>query len=294
MRVGFLGIGAMGSGMAGNLLKAGYDVTVFNRTQSRSRILEASGASVATSATKACEDAEIIISMLADDTATEAVFLENPSFLQSLLPNVVHCCMATISVELGARLDKLHRKQGHIYISAPVFGRPPASEAGELFIIAAGKQKALSFCQPLFDVMGQRTFAISEDPPLANIVKIAGNFMLASLIETLGEAFALTRKHDVNPETFLEVLTNSLFPVPAYRNYGAMIARNTYDPPGFKLALGLKDVELALDAARKETVPMPIASLCRDRFLSAIARGYRDQDWAAIGRISAEDAGITD
>lgn len=292
MQIAFLGIGAMGDGMARNLLKAGHKVTAFNRTKNRADALQTDGALVASSAAEACQNAEIVISMLADDDATQEVFLAEPNFLRSLQPGAVHCSMATISVELAERLIRAHDKAKRGYVSAPVFGRPPAAAAAQLFIIAAGKSGAISRCKPLFDAIGQQTFVVGKNPVVANIVKISGNFMLAALIETLGEAFALTRKYDVDPEQFLEIITNTIFPAPAYKNYGGMIARDNYEPPGFKLRLGLKDVGLALSAAQAKTVPMPIASLCRDHYLTAMARGYQEMDWAALGRICAENAGI--
>ncbi len=292
MRIGFLGVGAMGDGMARNLSKAGHKVAAFNRTRERAEALASDGVRVADTVRDACEDAELVVSVLADDRAIEEIVFGGDAFLTTLAPGAVHACMATISVAMGRRLAEAHTAAGRGYVSAPVFGRPPAAAAAKLFIVAAGEDAALSRCQPAFEAMGQRTFTVGRDPVAANIVKIGGNFMLASAIETLGEAFALTRSYGIDPEQFLEVLTQTIFPGPVYQNYGGMVARDVYEPAGFKLALGLKDVGLALSAAQSETVPMPIASVVRDRYLTALARGYQDLDWAALGRVCAEDAGL--
>ncbi len=290
--VGFVGIGRMGEGMVRNLLAAGHPVSVYNRSAARAEALAADGARVAASPADAAAGAPLVISILADDASTEAMTTGPEGIAAGLAPGGVHACMATISVELGRRLAAAHAEAGQGYVSAPVFGRPPAAAAGALFVVAAGPEDALGRCAPAFDAMGQRTFEVGHDPVMANIVKIGGNFMLASLIETLGEAFALTRRYDVDPDRFLEILTGTVFPAPVYKIYGEMVASDRYEPAGFKLPLGLKDVGLALEAAQARTVPMPIGSLVRDQFLTALARGYHEFDWAGLGRVCAEDAGL--
>jgi 3-hydroxyisobutyrate dehydrogenase-like beta-hydroxyacid dehydrogenase len=293
MQIGFVGVGAMGEGMVRNLLAAGHGVAVYNRTRERAEALAAEGAVVVDSPAASCEGAALALSILADDGATEAMSFGVGGMVEGLAKGAVHACMATISVEQGRRLEETHRAAGQGYVSAPVFGRPPAAAAGKLFVVAAGANDAVAVCQPAFEAIGQRTFVAGEDPVMANIVKIGGNFMLASLIETLGEAFALTRSYDVDPQQFLEILTGSIFPAPVYQIYGGMVASDRYEPAGFKLPLGLKDVGLALEAAQAHTVPMPIGSLCRDQFLKALARGYHEFDWAGLGRVCAEDAGLS-
>ena len=291
MQIGFIGIGAMGAGMVRNLLKAGHRVTVWNRSAEPANELRADGASVAANPTAATVGAALVISMLADDRAVEEVIFA-PGFIASLDPNAVHVSMATISVALAERLDEAHRAANRRYVSAPVFGRPPAAAAAQLFIVAAGDPAALAQCQAAFEVMGQKIFVVGTQPAAANVVKISGNFMLASMIETLGEAFALVRKHGIAPEQFLDVITNSIFPAPVYKNYGAMIANDNFEPAGFKLTLGLKDVRLAQAAADAAMVPMPIAGVVHDQYMTAIARGYGHFDWAGIARLSAEAAGL--
>ncbi len=290
MQVGFIGIGAMGLGMVRNLLQAGHAVTVWNRTPGPAAELRADGATVVTEPAD-CARQDIVISMLADDAAVEQVILA-PNFIAAMRADTVHVSMATISVALAERLTAAHSAAGQDYVSAPVFGRPPAAAAAQLFILAAGRAAALARCEPLFKAMGQRTFMLGEQPSAANVVKVSGNFMLASMIETLGEAFALVRKHGLDPALFLEVITNTVFPAPVYKIYGGLVASDVFEPAGFKLTLGLKDVRLAQAAADAAMVPMPLAGLLHDQYMTAIARGYGDFDWAGIARLSAEAAGL--
>ena len=292
MQVGFVGIGRMAVGMVNNLLAAGHQVKVYNRTAEKAEALAANGAIVVNSANEAA-NAPICINMLADDRALEAVVFNETGFIDAMPAGAVHVCMATISEAMGRRLDEAHRALGRHYVSAPVFGRPDAAAAAKLYIVAAGAPAAVQACAPLFDVMGQRTFVVGDHPTAANVVKITGNFMLASCIETLAEAFALGRKFGIDSNDLLELLTSTLFSAPVYKNYGAMIAEQRYEPAGFKLNLGLKDISLALEAAGAMSVPLPIASVIRDQFLTGIARGYADLDWAALGKVSADDAGLS-
>lgn len=292
MKVGFIGLGNMGSAMARNLINAGHSLTVYNRTQSRARELQPLGAKVANDPDEAARDAEALITMLADDHALEETVFDPGAAIQSLPAGSVHVSMSTISVALSRRLAAAHREKEQRYVAAPVFGRPEAAAAAKLFIVAAGEPRQIERCQPLFDAMGQKTFVAGEDPAAANLIKITGNFMISTVLESLGEAFALIRKHGVSPETFLEVLTGTIFSAPVYRTYGGLIAAEKYEPAGFKLPLGLKDNRLALAAAEEVSVPMPIASLVRDQFLAAISQGMGEMDWAAIARVSARNAGL--
>ncbi|MGR9090742.1 MAG: NAD(P)-dependent oxidoreductase [Gammaproteobacteria bacterium] len=291
MNIGFIGIGRMAHGMVKNLLAAGHTVNVYNRTRDKAEALAQDGAVVVDRVADAAAN-ELVISMLADDRAIEDVVFADTGFLAALPQGAVHVSMATISEAMGRRLTQAHAAIDRGYVSAPVFGRPDAASAGKLFIVAAGDAPALQICEPAFAVMGQRTFVVGAEPVAANVVKITGNFMLASAIETLGEAFALARKYDIDAGELLELLTSTLFSAPVYKNYGAMIAEQRYEPAGFKLNLGLKDISLALEAAGAMSVPMPIASVVRDQCLTGIARGYQDLDWAALGRVCADDAGL--
>ncbi|PYT08814.1 MAG: 6-phosphogluconate dehydrogenase, partial [Acidobacteria bacterium] len=244
MKVGFIGLGNMGKAMARNLIKAGHAVTVYNRTRSRAEELQREGAIVADTPAEACTG-EVVITMLSDDRAVEEVAFgtkDSAGVVSALDASGIHVSMSTISVALSDRLDEAHQSKGSGYVAAPVFGRPAAAEAQQLAIVAAGPPETVERCRPLFDAMGQRTFVVGEKPSSANLVKLIGNFMIASMLETLGEAFALGRKGGLDPGLLLDVLTGTLFPAPIYKNYGGMIARQEFEPAGFKLPLGLKDV----------------------------------------------------
>lgn len=291
MKVGFIGLGQMGFPIARNLLKARHAVTVFNRTPARAEALRSDGAIIAGRASALCSS-EIIISVLAHDAAVEAVLLGSDNLIGQFRPDTIHVCMSTISVAMARRLTEAHAGAGNGYLSAPVFGRPEAAAAAKLFIVAAGPRPLLGRCQPLFDAIGQKTFLFGEDPPAANVVKLAGNFMISSVIETLGEALALLRKSGVEPAKFLDFATNSLFAAPVYRTYGDIIVHERYQPAGFKVPLGLKDIRLVLAAADAAAVPMPVASVVRDHLLAALARGREEFDWSSVARIVAENAGL--
>jgi 3-hydroxyisobutyrate dehydrogenase-like beta-hydroxyacid dehydrogenase len=290
MKVGFIGLGNMGSGMAANLLKAGYTLTVYNRTPARAEALVAQGATLAKTASVAARS-EVVITMLADDAAVESVVFGVEGVLAGLKTGSIHISMSTISVALAEQLASAHQAAGQRFVAAPVFGRPEAASAGKLFIVAGGEPKTVQFCQPLFEVLGQRTFIIADEPPKANLVKLSGNFLIAAVIETLGEAFALVGKAGIDRARYLDILTNTLFGAPVYKTYGGIIAEERYAPPGFRARLGFKDIHLALGAAEALMVPMPVASLLRDRFLMLIATGSGDFDWSALAALAARDAG---
>ena len=291
MNVGFIGLGQMGRGIAANLLKAGHAVTVWNRTPGRADELKSAGAQVAGSAAEAAA-AGVAITMLADDHAVESVVFGKNGILNALPRGGLHISISTISVALSERLTAAHREAGQEYIAAPVFGRPEAAAAAKLFVVAAGPAATLQKCRPLFDAISQRTFLAGDEPRSANVIKLAGNFLIASTIEIFGEAFALARKSGIAAPEFLEILTGTLFTAPFQIGYGGIIAREAYDPAGFAAVLGLKDLRLVLAAADSAGVPMPVASVVRDRFQAAVGRGYRDKDWSVIAKLAAEDSGL--
>ena len=292
MKIAFLGLGNMGIHMARHLVKAGHDVTVWNRTASKAKELEALGAKAAASPAEAARPSEIAISMLADDHAVESTVLGPKGLIDALPPGAVHISSSTISVALSQRLAKEHSEHGQQYIAAPVFGRPEAAEAGKLFVVAAGHPDAIERCRPVLEAIGQRVFLMGGNPEMANVVKLSGNFLIASVIESLGEAIALTRKYGINPQDFVELLTSTLFAAPVYKTYGGIIAGERYSPAGFKMRLGLKDVKLALAAAEAVDMPLPVASVIRDHALTAIARGMEELDWSATAKLAAENAGL--
>jgi 3-hydroxyisobutyrate dehydrogenase-like beta-hydroxyacid dehydrogenase len=279
MNLGFIGLGQMGRPMVERLKGAGHRLKVYNRTRSSPEIA---------SRPEEMLDAEVVITMLADDAAVRAVWLD--SGLAARLPKgAIHLNMATVSMAIARQLTASH---GNSYVSAPVFGRPPLAAQGQLDIIAAGPKAALDRCRPLFEVLGKQTFVVGEEPAKANAVKIARNFLLATVIESLGEAFALVRKCGVAPADFLNILGNTSLGSPAYRNYGKMIVEQAWTPAQFAMPLGVKDVELALATAREAGMTLPSGELIRKNLLAAIAAGRAEQDWAALAGKLAADAGL--
>jgi 3-hydroxyisobutyrate dehydrogenase-like beta-hydroxyacid dehydrogenase len=290
MDIGFVGLGNMGFGMASNLLKAGHRVTAYNRSAGKVDELAAHGARPARSVAEAC-GGEVVVSMLANDDAVEAVTFGGDGILASLAAGAVHVSSSTISVALAQRLATAHAEAGHGFVAAPVFGRPEAAEAAKLFVVAAGDPVAVQTVSPVFDAIGQRTFVIAEDPTAASLVKLSGNFLIASVIESLGEAMALVAKAGVDKQQYVEILTSTLFGAPVYHTYGGLIAREEFEPAGFAATLGLKDVRLVLAAGEELRVPLPVASLLRDRFLTLLANGGENLDWSAVGALAAWEAG---
>jgi 3-hydroxyisobutyrate dehydrogenase-like beta-hydroxyacid dehydrogenase len=291
MKVGFIGLGRMGGAMAGSLLRAGHEVTAYNRTPGKAQRLLALGALPAARLADACRG-DAVITMLADDGAVEDVVLGAGGLLENLGDRTIHASMSTIGIGLCERLADAHATAGRRFVAAPVFGRPDVASKGKLFILAAGPPEAIDECRPLFDSMGQRTIPVGEAPPRANLVKLSGNFLIASVLEALSEAMALVRKAGIDPTHYFELLTSTLFTGPVFTNYGGLIARQEYQPAGFAAPLGEKDVRLALAAAEALRVPMPLASLVHDRLVALIARGGEQLDWSALGQLAANDAGL--
>ena len=287
MKIGFIGLGQMGRGMASRLMDSGYPLVVWNRTRAATDAFAARGAVVARSPDETLA-ADVVITMLADDASVEAVWITS-GLLQKLPATAIHLNMASVSLRLGQRLDALHRGHGTQYVSAPVFGRPEFAARGELDVIAAGAPSAIARCEPLFKVLGRRWFNVAAEAPKANAVKVARNFLLATIIESLGEAFALVEKAGVDPQMFFDIITSTAMNSPAYKNYGAMMLNNPVDPT-FPLTLGLKDVELALQTAADLGVPMPTAELLRTQHRAAIAAGYGEREWAALGTYLMDSA----
>ncbi len=292
MKLGFIGLGHMGAAMAANLVRAGHDVTVFNRSPGRSGALVDLGARDAATLAEACAG-DAVITMLADDDAVSNIILGDGGLIAHLPKGAIHVSMSTISVALSKRLAQRHANAGQRFVAAPVFGRPDMAAAAKLFIVAGGDLATVDACQPLFDAMGQRTYRIAAEPAAANLVKLSGNFLMASAIEALGEAVALIGKAGIDRDAYIELLTSSVFNAPAYKTYGSLIAQGKFEPAAFAAPLGYKDIRLALAAAESLHVPMPLGSLLHDRFLRLIAQGGEHLDWSAIGGLAAQDAGDT-
>lgn len=291
MEIGLIGLGNMGLGIAKSLLRAGHHLTVYNRTKSRAESLRGQGATVASTVAEACRG-EAVLTMLADDSALESVIFGEGGILASLPRGGLHVSLSTISVALSDKLTDAHAKAGQEFVSAPVFGRPDAAEAAKLTVVAAGAKRNIDRCKPVLEALGPKLWVVGEEPSLANTVKITGNFMIATVLESLAEAIAFARKSGIDAAALVDFLTSTLFNAPVYKTYGGLIVEGKHDQVGFALPLGFKDVRLVLQAADSRAVPMPIASLLHDRFVAALARGYEQKDWSVLGRVAAEDAGL--
>lgn len=291
MKIGFIGLGRMGAGMAKNLLTAGYSLSVYNRTREKAEPLVQLGARFSTTPADAARDAEAVITMLADDAALADVVFGESGLAAALPRNAVHMSSSTISVALSRRLAEEHAGRERSYVAGPVFGRPEAAETKKLLVILAGNEKAVERCRPLADAIGRQTFIAGTEPWQANALKLAGNFMIANMLEAFSEAFALMRKAGLEEQQFLDVMSE-LFGSPVYKNYGTNIVQRKFDPAGFTLKLGLKDVRLTLEAAGNLNVPLPLAGILRDQLLSAMAHAQAELDWSSLSLVAARSAGL--
>lgn len=292
MQIGFVGIGPMGEPMAARLLQAGHGLCVFNRTASRTDALVQAGARSASTPAEAAHGADTVFTMLANDAVTEALVLGPEGVASGLGENCVHVSCSTISPALSTRFDQAHRERGQLYAAATVLGRPPAAKSGELFVVQAGSPAALARIAVPLGQLGQRIFDVGDDPAKANLVKLSLNFLILSTIEQMSEMFALNDKGGIPPATLFEIMTGSFFNAPVHRNYGKLIVEQTFDPPGVTVPLAAKDTRLLLASAEALSVPLPMASLLRDRFLAMTAKGEAGLDFSALSRRAREDAGL--
>lgn len=293
MKIGFIGLGAIGTPMAHNLIAAGFDVTVWNRTPERCGPLVEAGATRVDSP-RDCASCDVLITMLADDAALTTV-VEDYDLIEAMGQQTVHVNMATVSVECARRMAALHAEAGKIYVAAPVLGRPDVAKAAKLQIVAAGAADAIETARPALESMGARVWPVGDAPFRANVIKLATNYMLMSAVETMGEAAAMTAKYGIEPGDFLEIITGSVFAAPAYQGYAPAMTTREYDnPEGFRLKLGAKDIDLALAAARAENVSMPMGAAVRERLSAAMAAGDGDLDLAALAEVSRRQAHLDD
>jgi 3-hydroxyisobutyrate dehydrogenase-like beta-hydroxyacid dehydrogenase len=281
MDIGIIGLGRMGREMAARLTDAGHALTVYNRTAAAAERFRGR-AKLASSAAEAA-DAEVVITMLADDAAVDAVWIK-----PRLKARGVHLNMATVSLAMTRELARVHER----YVAAPVFGRPAAAAKGELDVIAAGPKDAVERCQPIFEALARQLFVVGPQPEQAAAVKIARNFLLATVIESLGEAMALARASGVSRDAFLNIVTSTSLAAPVYKSYGKQMVERAYEPAQFSMKLGLKDLELALAAARESSVSMPTAQLIRKHLVEAIAAGDGHKDWTALAeKLGSKESG---
>ena len=292
MKIGVIGLGRMGRGIAGRVLGAGHDLAVYNRTPGKDADLVAAGARSVASIALACEQRDVVVTMLADDAALDAVALGAGGVRDSLPVGAIHMVMGTHGVGIVRALTAAHAAAGQTLVAAPVLGRPDAAASGQLGIVAAGPAEALQRCKPLLDVIGRRTFEAGASPDAATSIKLANNFMLGCAVQAMGEAYSLVRRFGVAPQVLHDVMTEGLFSAPAYKVYGRIMADEAYDNVGFTTRLALKDMSLVLAAGDMARVPLPSASLLRDRLLAAIAHGDADRDWAVLAREQARSAGF--
>ncbi|HJT22916.1 MAG TPA: NAD(P)-dependent oxidoreductase [Nitrospira sp.] len=290
--IGFIGLGNMGRAMAANVLTAGYRLHVYNRTPEKAKPLITQGARLMSHPSDTGEPGGIVVTMLADDQAVENIVYGERGILKRLGPGGIHMSMSTVSPMIARRLAEDHERDGVSYLAAPVFGRPEAAAARKLWICLSGPQAAKDRVTPILNVLGQGIFDFGEKPEAANVVKLAGNFLLASAIEALAEALTLAEKNGVDRTTLAAMLGRTLFACPAYQTYGEAIAQERYLPAGFTVSLGLKDVNLVLQTAAGSSMPMPLASLLHDRLLSVVAQGNSDLDWVAIALDVAREGGL--
>lgn len=290
--VGFIGLGMMGQPMAQNILKAGYDLRVYNRDARKTEALVSAGARRCEQPGYVAEAGGVVVTMVANDDALEAVTLGEQGILKRLGPGGVHISMSTLSPALAGRMAELHRQQGCAYVAAPVFGRPEAAAAQQLWICVAGDEAAKGRIRPILQSMSQGIFDFGSDPSHANLVKACGNFLINSAMEAMAEALALAEKDGVDRSDFINFFTQTLFACRIYQNYGRMIAEKRYTPAGFQMQLALKDNNLVRGAAEQAHVPMPLANLNHDRLMAGIARGRGEWDWTALTQLVNESAGL--
>jgi 3-hydroxyisobutyrate dehydrogenase and related beta-hydroxyacid dehydrogenases len=290
--LGFIGLGNMGHQMAANLLKAGYLLDVYNRDEQKTRPLVNAGAWKANRPRDAVRSGSIVITMVSNDEALEAVTLGHDGLLETLEPGGIHLSMSTVSPDLAQKMTELHKSRHCTYIAAPVFGRPEAAAAGQLWITVAGEQAAKARIRPILDVLGQGTYDFGDEPYRANIVKVSGNFLIASAMEALGEIFAVAEKNDISRRDVIDLFSQTLFSSPIYKGYGTKIAERDFAEVGFLLKLGLKDIDLLLDRAKQSQVPMPFANHLHNRLLAEIANGNGERDWVELTRGIDRDAGL--
>ncbi|HET9018972.1 MAG TPA: NAD(P)-dependent oxidoreductase [Acetobacteraceae bacterium] len=290
--IGVIGLGGMGGGIASRLLDQGFHIAVYNRTQSAADPLVARGARRAATPAEAAAPGGIVITMVANDAALDSVATGAGGFLDRLGPQGVHVSMSTVSVGLVRALADRHARHGSALVAAPVFGRPDAAAGGKLTILQSGPAAAKARVKPVLEAISQGIVDIGESVEAAPTGKIAGNFLIASAMESMSEAFALLEKSGVDARIWHDLMTRTLFAGTIHTNYGRFILDRAFSPPGFRLALGAKDVGLALATGQEKQVPMPFASVLRDRFLASMAQGRGEMDWTAIALDVANDAGL--
>jgi 3-hydroxyisobutyrate dehydrogenase-like beta-hydroxyacid dehydrogenase len=292
MRVGFIGLGRMGQGMARRICDAGHDLRVYDVVASQTSALADAGARAAGSVRELCESREVVVTMLVEDAAVGEVALGADGLCASLPAGAIHLVMGTHGVAMIRTLTARHGEAGQTLVAAPVLGRPDLAASGQLGIVAGGADEALRRCEPLLSVMGRRTFLAGPKPESATAIKLANNAVLGCAMIAMAEGFSLVRKYDVAPQVFFDVMTEGLFSAPAYKVYGQKMVDGSYDQVGSPIHVGLKDANLIAAAADLARVPMPSHNVYRDRLLGAVAHGDGDRDQAVLAREQARACGL--
>lgn len=290
--IGFIGLGSMGRPMANNLLAAGFDLRIYNRTPGKAVDLTASGARAVATPVEAVVPGGIVVTMVTNDAALEAVTLGVEGIASGLGSGGVHLSMSTVSPQLARRLADVHREHGSHYVAAPVLGRPAAAAAGKLFILLSGSAEAKERVASLLAVMGQATRDLGDDPTQGHVAKLAANFMILSLVEVYAEVLAFAEKNGIGRQDMARLFGDTILNAPLFHLYGELLARENYAPPGFRLALGLKDIELILATGALSRTPTPVADLVHNRLLTAVAKGRSELDVTALALGVSEDAGL--
>jgi 3-hydroxyisobutyrate dehydrogenase-like beta-hydroxyacid dehydrogenase len=288
--VAVVGLGRMGRAMAERLAGTGFELRVWNRTRARAEGLPR--ARPCESPRDAASGAALVVTSLADDAAVRAAVLGDDGVLAGMGPNAVHVSTSTISPGLARTLADAHATAARVFLAAPVLGRPDAAARGELTWLLGGDEAAVARAQPALAALGRTTLRMG-DAYQALLTKLVANFLIAGTIELLAEATALGDKAGVAPQALVDALSQTLLGSPAVKTYGARIASGAYQPAGFAVPLGLKDVDLALAAGRELRVPLPAATVVREHLVSALARGREAWDWSAVATVVRESAGLS-
>jgi 3-hydroxyisobutyrate dehydrogenase-like beta-hydroxyacid dehydrogenase len=289
--IAFIGTGNMGAPLVHLLLEDKHQVTVWNRTASKLTPLLAAGARSAETPASAVKRADVVFSILGGDESIGEIFLGGGNVIGEMKPGAIHVGMSTISPNIGERLTQAHARQGIIYLGCPVFGRPEAAQARQLWLVPAGPQAAFQRVRPLLERLGRGMTYLGEDAAQAHLVKLAGNFLIAAAIEGMAEAFSLVERGGLDTERFLEVL-NNVFRSPVYQIYGKFVAKGAPEPAAFAMRWGLKDLKLVRSTAEALSTPLPMADLIYQHLTASVARGRGEKDWTAVSEIAREMAGL--
>ena len=292
MKIGFIGLGRMGQGMAGRIQSAGHDLLVHDPVPGQTTALEKAGAVAAASPAAASEGRDVVISMLPSDSALSAVLCNEGGLIEGMDQTCIHMAMGTHGVQAINQAVAAHKEADQHFVACPVLGRPDLAAEGLISLGPGGPKDSIEKVRPLFDVLGKQTFEVGENPQAAAAVKVTNNFVLGCAIETMGEAFALVEKLGVKPELFLDVMTKGLFAAPAYEVYGRFIVDQMWESHGATAVIGLKDAYLALEAAAAADMPLPSTHIWRDHLMKAIDRGEGALDWAVMAREQARASGL--